>query len=222
MDGHNSLTCRFRQKPALILFASITLSIAFLTGCDKYTKHEVLTFFFTGVPPLETIEPQIALKIIPQTEVKKVAAKERLPSEHGPYAAGECYQCHKVNEEQNKFQVGSFPSLQSLPRELLLPKNEICLECHTTKTLISAFTSDLWLHGPVSAGMCTTCHHPHRAGYPHLLLQESSKQLCSQCHIDDSITMIEEHMQERECTFCHNPHVGKDRFLLKKDYLETY
>jgi predicted CXXCH cytochrome family protein len=224
MDEQNGLKRLGRQKCAIIIFL-ITLLLVFVTGCDKYTKHKVLTFFFTGVPSLDNNESKASIDSIDstdKTEVKKVQSKVRWSSTHGPYGAGECFQCHKIKAEKKEFMLGSFPNLQSLPRTLLMPKNEICIECHTTKSFNSAFTKNLWIHGPVSAGMCTACHHHHVSAFPYLILKETSRQLCAQCHIDGSITMIEEHMQNKECLACHNPHLGKNRFLLKKDFFEIY
>jgi predicted CXXCH cytochrome family protein len=223
MVEHGGLKCLNRQKCMVTVFAGMTLFLILLTGCDRHTKHEVLTFFFTGVPPLEGNESQAPVALIVQSEVKKAEVRKSWPSIHGPYAAGECYQCHVLKGEQKEIlQKGSFPNLQSLPKDLLIPKNELCNECHLTKSFAAAFTENLWIHGPVSAGMCTTCHHHHQSRYRYLLLKETSKQLCSQCHIEESITTIEEHMEDKECTFCHNPHLGKNRFLLKKDFFETY
>jgi len=227
MVQHTELQRLNRHICAVIPFVSIALFLILVTGCDKYTKHEVLTFFFTGVPPLEGNESQAPVALIVQSEVKKEEVRKSWPSVHGPYGAGQCYQCHKTKEGKEFkqgafFQSGAFPSLQDLPKELLLPKNEICNECHATKSFTAAFTENLWIHGPVSAGMCTTCHHHHQSRFRYLLLKETSKQLCSQCHIEGSITKIEEHMEDKECTFCHNPHLGKNRFLLKKDFFETY
>jgi predicted CXXCH cytochrome family protein len=222
MVEHTGLKRLRGQKCAFMIFLTITLLLVFVTGCDKYSKYKVMTFFFTGVPPLEKNDLQASLGSTVQVEVEKVEARRKQPSVHGPYASGQCFQCHKIKGEKKALKKGAVPNLQSLPKELLLPKNEICIECHTTKSTASAFTKNLWIHGPVSAGMCTGCHHHHHSPFPYLILKETSRELCSQCHIDGSITEIEEHLQGKECSFCHNPHLGKNRFLLKEDFFETY
>ena len=222
MVEQTGLKLRSRYIRAMIMFVSITVLLIFVTGCDKYTKYKVTTFFFTGVPPLEKNESLLSVENTARAEEETVVIRETWASTHGPYGAGQCYQCHKIKAGQKEMAKGAFPNLQSLPKELLKPKNEICIECHTTKSVESAFTRDLWIHGPVSAGMCTTCHHHHQSAFPYLLLKKTSKELCSQCHIDGSITKIEEHLQDEECSLCHNAHLGKNRFLLKKDYFEIY
>ncbi|UCE71701.1 MAG: hypothetical protein JSU99_10525 [Nitrospiraceae bacterium] len=222
MDKDRELKRRGRQRYALMMLVSIAFMLTFISGCDKYSKQRVLTFFFTGVPPLEGNASKAQVALLVQSEGKKAAVRKNWPSTHGPYGAGQCYLCHVMKGESKELFSGSFPSYQSLPKELLLPKNEVCIECHTTKSFTSAFTKNLWIHGPVSAGMCTTCHHHHHSSFSYLLLKKSSKELCSQCHIEESITKIEEHLEDKECTFCHNPHLGKNRFLLKKDFFEIF
>ncbi len=188
-------------------------------GCDKYSRHEILTFFFTGVPPIAVDEEQVKLTYSKKTEEAKPT---NWPSVHGPYAAKECDQCHIMQGIFTEKTSGAIPSFEDLPQELLLPKNEICMECHTTKSFASASTRELWIHGPVSVGMCKTCHHHHQSGFPYLLLKESSIELCSQCHIEELISDIDDHLRDLECTVCHNPHVGKNRFLLKKEFFEIF
>jgi predicted CXXCH cytochrome family protein len=199
----------------IITFILITLTM----GCNEYSRHDILTFFFTGVPPIAGEEEEVDLTVSEKTEEVK---STNWPSIHGPYDANECNQCHKVESNVIGATLGAIPSFQDLPRELLLPENELCIECHTTKSFASAFTRDLWIHGPISTGMCRACHHHHKSGYPYLLLKETSIELCSQCHIEGLISGIDEHLRGEECTVCHNPHVGKNRFLLKKEYFEVF
>jgi len=203
------------------------LSIAFLitAGCNKYTKHNLLTFFFTGVPPLEW-EGTTALVVNPEPETAAEAGVEQinmLSTTHGPFDAGQCYQCHilKGKETDKKNTSRSLPSLDSLPKELVMPKEELCIDCHVTKSFESAVERNLWLHGPVSTGLCTACHHHHRSGFTYMLKSDPLS-LCTQCHIGGSIIETEDHLSGKECIFCHNAHLGKNRFLLKKDYLEIY
>ncbi len=191
-------------------------------GCDKYSRHEILTFFFTGVPPIDGTEKPAGLTDSEITEEKVISPPSYWPSIHGPYDAKECDQCHVMQGKSIGTTLGVIPSFQDLPRELLIPENELCIECHTTKSFTSAFTRDLWIHGPISTGMCRACHHHHKSGFPYLLLKETSIELCSQCHIEGLISGIDEHLRDEECTVCHNPHVGKNRFLLKKEFFEVF
>ncbi len=204
------------------------LSIFFLvstTGCDKHTRYKTLTFFFTGVPPVDGTATALGVKGASKADKKKKKTEPRPAFIHGPYASKECYLCHVIEEELDKKAdeiAGGFPRLQDLPSKLLLPKNELCIDCHVTKQYKSAYEEGLWIHGPVSSGMCTACHHHHVSRADYMLLKEKSIDLCSQCHIGDFITDIAEHTEGKDCLECHNAHVGKDRFLLKKDYVEIY
>ena len=201
------------------------IAILFSAGCDKYSKHKVLTFFFTGVPPLEW-EGGVALVVNPKpekTSEDNVKQKNMISATHGPFAAGQCNLCHIVNEQADKKREdGGMPGLEDLPKELLLPKEELCIECHVTKSMEAAVARDLWIHGPVSTGLCTSCHHFHRSAFPYMLKADASIALCTQCHIGGSIIETEDHLSDKDCMFCHNAHLGKNRFLLRKDYLEIY
>ena len=207
----------------------ITCIIILLTmGCSEYSRHDILTFFFTGVPPIDGEEEQVHLT---ESKIEEEEIITNWPSIHGPYDAYECNLCHKMGgnsigktlgDISIRTSLGAVPSLQDLPRELLLPKNELCVDCHTTKSFASASTRELWVHGPISTGMCRACHHHHKSGFPLLLLKETSIELCSQCHIKGLISDIDEHLRDEECTVCHNPHVGKSRFLLKKEFVEIF
>ncbi len=203
------------------------ISIFFIistTGCDRHTRYKVLTFFFTGVPPIDGTASE---EVTDNTTLEK---KEKTPGPvavfiHGPYASEQCDLCHVVQSDKPKTAekyAGGFPRLQDLPSALLLPKNEICTECHDTKDYQSAYKEDLWIHGPVSSGMCTNCHHHHASQHNYMLLKEKTVDLCSQCHTGGFILDSTEHTEDKDCIECHNAHVGKDRFLLKKDYVEIY
>ena len=215
------------QKKWTLVFVAL-LSILFLvstTGCDRHARYKVLTFFFTGVPP---IDGAVADETATGTSSLGKMRKSPVPVTtfiHGPYASEQCDLCHvvqvKKHQKADEYK-GGFPRLQDLPSKLLLPKNEICIECHTTKAYKSAYKEELWIHGPVSSGMCTTCHHHHASRNNFMLLNENSVDLCSQCHTGGFILDTAEHTKGKDCIECHNAHVGKDRFLLNKDYVEIY
>jgi predicted CXXCH cytochrome family protein len=86
--------------------------------------------------------------------------------------------------------------------------------------MISAYNRGLWVHGPVSSGLCTVCHSPHSSKYPFMLLSGKTNEMCRSCHAEGYIMPIEDHKKDMDCTECHNPHIGKNRFLLKKDFDE--
>ena len=51
---------------------------AMTAGCDKYARHKFLTFFFTGVPPLEeesALQEKDEARIPPTDDKKKEKGK---------------------------------------------------------------------------------------------------------------------------------------------------
>jgi predicted CXXCH cytochrome family protein len=192
----------------------------------------VLTFFFTGVPPLEEEKKVEEMDTTETLTVKKIK-KKRIPPEpvsfaHGPFAAGQCYQCHEISatvgfRKFDKEEPKGIPKLtQAIPGRLVVPLEQLCTECHMEKSVMSASNKDLWVHGPVASGNCAICHSPHKSRFQYMLLSEKTTDLCSQCHSKGNIMETEEHVKDEECISCHNPHLGKDRFLLKKDFNEVF
>jgi predicted CXXCH cytochrome family protein len=53
------------------------------------------------------------------------------------------------------------------------------------------------------------------------MLLETPRQICIPCHTDPKIMELAAHKQPGECLTCHNPHLGKNRLLLKKEYKEV-
>jgi hypothetical protein len=104
------------RRNALGVFLAAAMVLTLLAGCDRLSRHKVMTFFFTGVPSLEEQDrmkqaaleekkkPKEARKstTVPQATAGK---RERTRSvavratrfSHGPYAANECFQCHEVS-----------------------------------------------------------------------------------------------------------------------------
>ena len=197
-------------------------------GCDKYTRYKALTFFFTGVPhPEKQVDFAVSKqrKIVEEGEEGETVTV--LSSIHGPYAAGQCFLCHEVNTTaalrkgaKGEGVARRFDS--GLPGRLLSPIKDLCIECHPTKSMKSAFSQDLWIHGPVSSGLCTVCHSPHSTQFSYMLRKGNSNEMCAICHEPGFISQSEDHIEGKDCISCHNAHLGKNRFLLKKDYDEVY
>lgn len=220
-----------KYKMILLFFIILGPTFFVLSGCDKYTRYKISTFFFTGVAHPDGIIDYLPKK----TEKDKTGDSEKKEkstrSVHGPYAADRCFLCHEttssrrigksdINQTSGSRKTGRFDS--GLPGKLLSPVKELCVECHTSKTMESAFSRNLWIHGPVSSGMCTICHNPHATQYRYLLRQGNSSQMCAMCHSAEFMVPSEDHLTGEECTNCHNAHLGKTRFLLKKDFTEIY
>ncbi|MEF9437618.1 MAG: cytochrome c3 family protein [Candidatus Mariimomonas ferrooxydans] len=209
-----------------------------------------MTFFFTGVPPLEEGKKDEAVENaqVAMDKIKKedkavengliVTAKTKKNKKkikpqvtvfsHGPYGAGQCYQCHDISASvsfktfRKKKSRGIAGQGRGIPGRLVAPLKELCTECHPQKSAQTAHSKDLWSHGPAANGNCTACHNPHRSAFQYMLLKEKTTELCMQCHSSGYIMKTDEHTNDRECISCHNPHMGKNRFLLKEDFNEVF
>ncbi|MBI5139586.1 hypothetical protein HZA26_03180 [Candidatus Nomurabacteria bacterium] len=221
-----------RWGKCVISFILLWIFIIPTIGCDKYTRYKVLTFFFTGVPPIdeETVkkEPKITIE---KKKRRELPQAEPTSFVHGPFGAGQCNQCHEglssaafrtSAKEETKTKITKSWQQGLVPGRLVVPIKELCIECHVNKSVQSAFTKNLWIHGPVSDGLCTKCHSPHQSPFEFMLIKGKTLDLCTQCHAKGYITEIKEHTEGKECILCHNAHMGKDRFLLKKDYTENF
>ncbi len=157
----------------------LSFLVFFISGCDKYTRHEELAFFFIDIPSHEG-------ETIPEASYFL----------HGPYAARQCYQCHVKSpirlhtsilgppadrqcyqchvksptfsfRETGKKETGGIPKLQGQsPGSLVSPLKDLCLECHPPKPVRAAHWSN---EGPVSDGNCTFCHDPHHSPFRYML-----------------------------------------------------
>lgn len=238
-----------RRRIALLV-AIVLLSMP-ITGCSNQTQHKILTFFFTGVPPLEEqsvkkTEPSVTAVVSPPQGQKTgidgtiadasvevplpiVPEAPRLFS-HAVWVEGECSSCH---EGSNTFgfapvrkQVKSdaskvFYAGGGMPGKLNQPKEKICLPCHKDKSGLRAIKDQLWLHNPVAKGECLACHDAHQGKYKGVL-REAPDQLCSSCHPEETLVATAMHRNDdTPCLSCHNPHMGRDRNLLTKDYQEV-
>lgn len=234
-------------QKALVPFLAAALVLTALAGCDRLSRHKVMTFFFTGVPSLEEQDkmkeaareeakkPKEARK--PKETVTVASAKsERARSvavratrfSHGPYAANECYQCHEISASggfrgfgKQEEAAGSLAKAGIVPGKMVAPWNELCVGCHTSKKPEKAYQTGLWVHGPVSNGYCIVCHAPHASPEPYLLLKKPDE-LCAECHAAGLIFNKAMHKDRADCTACHNPHVGKDSRLLKVELEESW
>ncbi len=106
----------------------------------------------------------------------------------------DCTQCHSPHSSENMFML----------------EKGACYNCHEEKINDYSF-----LHGPVSANFCSTCHETHaseKAG----LLKLPGQDLCLNCHSQTLIFNNPAHQDENKnnCTQCHNPHGGEDEFML--------
>ena len=71
------------------------------------------------------------------------------------------------------------------------------------------------LHGPVEAGQCGSCHKPHGAKEPKLLLAQGTD-LCLGCHDQDDVYAGAHHdiTNRLDCLQCHDAHGSTRSYLL--------
>ena len=174
---------------------------ALLAGaCALEQRHEILTFFFDGVPPLTTqlttaTQPETTEGLLPGAiEPKSEAEAGKKFYNHPAYQQNRCGECHDVERG----------GLVKTAREGL------CLTCHPEKPGKKKF-----VHGPMAVNGCLACHRYHRSLYPKVLVTDAQT-LCFQCHEMAELRTDEHHatMQKERCIDCHDAHGGDDRFFL--------
>lgn len=189
------------NRHALVVTASLTCAVI-LPACYTPVRYRVLTFFFDGVPEPGTAvtvgyaPPTKARKEEPGTPPKLQAAARDVFA-HPPYRDGRCGSCHNIRTGQ----------LYRTPQEGL------CQGCHTDIPGQAKY-----VHGPVALSYCLFCHHHHTSAYPKVLHGDVTA-TCFRCHQREDLTEGPHHetIGTQQCTVCHNPHGGADRFFLKRD-----
>ena len=224
---------RGRSRPVLLLLAAALL-VASGPGCDRNARHDVLTFFFTGVPPLDEGGKAPEKAKAPERKAPEESAKKKrvvvkaTRYSHGPYASGACYLCHETSETggyrglgKKEEAKGAIAKAGIVPGKLVAPLRELCVRCHAAKSPEKARGEGLWVHGPVAAGYCTACHGPHAGPQPHLLVKNAND-ACRDCHGEGFLVGKALHEGKTECLACHNAHFGRDGRLLTSEHREAW
>ena len=189
----------FRTRTALIGLMLLVLLGIFVVSCDEVKRHNALTFFFEGVPPLG--QDQLAEELVDSgsSQLSQMRPKQ-LWYVHQPRR--DCTLCHDKSRQR----------VFSSQTYLIKPIPELCYECHGDYT-----TSASYVHGPVAVGQCLLCHNPHRSRIEHLL-KEPQPRICYLCHNIDAVKSIPAHLvkQEFACTDCHNAHTSSVKYLLNE------
>ena len=194
----------FRIRPASFGLTLLVFFGVFLVSCDDVDRHEALTFFFDGVPPLgpeglqgESLDPNSP----------ELAQMGQAPAWYVHEPRKDCSICHG-ERKQRSFSSQTY---------LTAPVPKLCYNCHTDYTV-----SALFVHGPVAVGQCLFCHNPHKSKIEHLLIAPEPG-LCYQCHDIDTIELMAAHLlkQLSTCTDCHNAHASSTKGLLKGSLSET-
>lgn len=161
-------------------------------------SRKILSFFFDGVPEYDTIDADVMMSqegTESGVDTAVIATTSRRPEYvlHPPYKERMCTTCHLENS------LGQLADRQP----------GLCYMCHED------FSEKYqYIHGPVAAGYCTECHHPHMSKNEKLLIR-TGQDLCLFCHDAQHILKGETHegIEDTSCTECHNPHGSTDRYL---------
>ena len=193
---HNVVS--FRMGPASVGVVLLVGLGASVMSCDEIERHQALTFFFDGVPPLGSRDFEAEL-VNSNSQEPEPGGQEPVWYVHEPQK--DCANCHQ------KQRMGRF----SAQTRLLEPVPKLCHNCHTDYT-----AGALFVHGPVAVGQCLFCHNPHRSKVKHLL-NAPEPGLCYRCHDVSMVELIPAHLtqQTSACTDCHNPHAASTKALLK-------
>jgi len=203
-DYKNRYIVLFWIRPAPIGLLLLVFFGIFLISCDEVERHEALTFFFDGVPPLgqeglqgESLDPSSP----------ELARTGQTPTWYVHEPRKDCSICHGKRKQR------SFSS----QIYLTAPVPKLCYNCHADYTASAPF-----VHGPVAVGQCLFCHNPHKSKIEHLLIAPEPG-LCYQCHDVDTIELIAAHLPKQlsACTDCHNAHASSTKALLKGSSSET-
>jgi predicted CXXCH cytochrome family protein len=168
-----------------------------VASCDEGKRHNVLTFFFDGVPPLPGEVSGAGSSAPSGTE--PAAAPVQTWWVHEPLK--DCTLCHGRQPRRG------FSSKVQLVAEV----PQLCYQCHEEFTALKG-----WVHGPVAAGDCLLCHEQHKSRNEALLIKPVPE-LCYQCHEVQAIHTIDQHGEEsyQHCTDCHDGHASTARALLR-------
>jgi predicted CXXCH cytochrome family protein len=179
--------------------------VIFFVSCDEVQRHETLTFFFDGVPPLQ---PEMFPEGFVDSNSLEPDQMGQKPVWYAHEPTRDCSNCHGKRKQR------SF----SAQTHLIAPIPKLCHNCHDDYTSSASF-----VHGPVAVGQCIFCHTPHRSKIEHLLVAPEPG-LCYLCHDKNTIELIAAHLPNQlyTCTDCHNPHASSTKALLKNSPTMTY
>ena len=178
----------------------LLVAVILLTGCSDEVRYKVISFIFDGVPNPEEKEKVVlsdTLNVSDSVVNQQLLTELETPNIifHSPYQKRKCIECH------NQSSMGGMQN--KMP--------ELCYKCH--ENLGNKYKV---LHGPVDAGYCNACHHPHYSKNENLLLK-TGRELCLDCHLSEDIYSNKIHAKQEStlCTDCHNVHGGDDISLQK-------
>lgn len=191
------------KSTRLVFVVLVFIVSVFLAACTPKQGNSLLKVFFDGVPDKSKKDTTTTAENNSATGAfgllnrpgSSTPAKDTIAVfYHRPFKEKACGTCHKSDEP------GSMAHFQ----------NDVCFSCHTNFKEKYAY-----IHGPVAAGECTSCHLPHSADNKELV-RRKGQDLCLYCHTKTLVMKNSAHADigNSSCLQCHNAHGGKDRLLL--------
>lgn len=113
----------------------------------------------------------------------------------------DCKECHR-------FRRGKFDFTRNVPAKS---------DCTTSKCHGTKLANMEYVHGPVGAGVCISCHNPH-GSFRSKQLARDDRTMCMVCHQakeEEFKKNVVHAPVEEGCTQCHDPHQSNKRFQLK-------
>jgi predicted CXXCH cytochrome family protein len=194
-----------RHHVALLRIAlGLTAAFLLMCSCDETKRHEMLTFFFDGVPPLRAEQSGSEL---PGMNAGEPAGASQTNGWFVHKPINNCTECHGNSQRRTS----------SRQVQLVASVPQLCHKCHQEYAALKG-----WVHGPVAVGECLLCHEPHKAKNESLLVKPVPE-LCYGCHDSQAIRLIDGHAEESHvrCIRCHEGHAGVTKSLLKLAFLGT-
>jgi predicted CXXCH cytochrome family protein len=120
---------------------------------------------------------------------------------HSGMTKMDCKECHR-------FRRGQYDFARNVPARS---------DCTTSKCHGNTMASMEYVHGPVGAGVCISCHNPH-GSFRVQQLARDDREMCMVCHQakEEEFNKKVVHSPVGEgCSSCHDPHQSDRRFQLK-------
>ncbi len=120
---------------------------------------------------------------------------------HSGIKSMNCKDCHK-------FRRGKYDFKKNVPARA---------DCTTAKCHGNKLASMEYVHGPVGAGVCVSCHNPH-GSFRARQIARDDRTLCMVCHQakeEEFNKKVVHAPVEEGCSTCHDPHQSAKRFQLK-------
>jgi predicted CXXCH cytochrome family protein len=114
----------------------LAIVLLLLASCDEVERHNMLTFFFDGVPPLGGDVPVTGPS---DSEMDEAAGPSPTGGWYVHEATKDCTQCHGSGRSRGG--PGKIHLVAAVP--------QLCYQCHEELAQLEG-----WVHGPVANGAC--------------------------------------------------------------------